>query len=366
MPAHQSVIERQNLLLNMLPEGDPGNCGVLVNDLLDKLAGHYAGQIYSNDPAGKRKLQRDLKCLENNEWVRSAPALENAKRFARVPLEEDTEIDEWAFARLVEGLGVYCNNVSRAHRLAAALRRLQSVDDGGLELPADRFQSIGGGGVLLPADFNPAVLAALLRGLATGQMVKGVYVSQGQRTELTLHVQAAVDRGHDLVILAVDEARPAKGVQPFLLHRFVSVEVISRSAIRRADFDLDQAIQQGLGLTGQVAGHPVTVELLARGAVADLLRDSPLGLDQRCYDCEDEDDGYEARVVATVTPSGHLWHWLAGWGADIKVIGPPAVAELLAQRAAAAAAVYEEEDYPGYLPRVDHGNAGFVSHPRYN
>jgi len=31
-----------------------------------------------------------------------------------------------------------------------------------------------------------------------------------------------------------------------------------------------------------------------------------------------------------------------------------------------AAAVYEEEDYPGYLPRVDHGNAGFVSHPCYN
>ena len=366
MPAHQSVIERQNLLLNMLPEGEPSQYGVLVKDLLDKLAGHYAGQRYSNDPAGKRKLQRDLQSLERNEWVRSAPTLDNAKRFARVPLEEDTELDEWAFARLVEGLGVYCSNVSRAHRLAAALRRLQSVEDGGLELPADRFQSIGGGGILLPAEFKPAVLAALLRGLATGQVIKGKYVSQGHHVELTLHVQAAVDRGHDLVILAVDEASPAKGVQPFLLHRFVSAEVISRSAIRRADFDLDQAIQQGLGLTGQVTGHPVTVELLARGAVADLLRDSPLGLDQRCYDCEDEDDGYEARVIATVTPSGHLWHWLAGWGADIKVIGPPAVAELLAQRATAAAAVYEEEDYPGYLPRVDHGNAGFVSHPRYN
>jgi len=45
---------------------------------------------------------------------------------------------------------------------------------------------------------------------------------------------------------------------------------------------------------------------------------------------------------------------------------PPAVAKLLAQRAAATAAVYEEEDYPGYRPRVDHGNAGFVSHPCYN
>ena len=366
MPAHQSVIERQNLILNMLPEGDPSYCGVLVKDLLDKLAGHYAGPVYSNNPAGKRKLQRDLKCLENNEWVRSAPTLENAKRFARVPLEEDTEIDERAFARLVEGLGVYCSNVSRAHRLAAALRRLQSVEDGGLVLPADRFQSIGGGGILLPAEFKPAVLAALLRGLAAGRVVKGMYVSQGQRTELTLHMQAAVDRGHDLVILAVDEASPARGVQAFLLHRFVSAEVIGRTARRRADFDLDQAIQQGLGLAGQVAGHPVSVELLARGEVADLLCDCPLGLDQRCFDCEDEDDGYETRVMVTVTPSGHLWHWLAGWGADIKVIGPPEVAEPLAQRAAAAAAVYEEEDYSGYLPRITHAHAGFVSHPRYN
>ena len=366
MPAHQSVIERQNLLVTMLPEGDPGKDGVLVEDLLATIGVHFTGQRYSSDSAGKRKLQRDLQELEANGWVSSAPASKNAKKFVRALLEEDTEFDERAFAHLTEGFAVYCSNVSRAHRLAAALRRLQSVEDGGLVLPADRFQSIGGGGVLLPAEFKPAVLAALLRGLANGQVVKGMYVSQEQRTELTLHMQAAVDRGHDLVILAVDEASPARDVQAFLLHRFVSAEVIGRSARRRADLDLDQAIQQGLGLAGQVAGHPVKVELLARGEVADLLRDCPLGLDQRCYDCEDEDDGYETRVMVTVTPSGHLWHWLAGWGADIKVIGPPAVAELLAQRATAAAAVYEEEDYSGYLPRITHAHAGFVSHPRYN
>lgn len=361
MPAYQTVIERQDLLLTMLPEGDPSHCGILVKDLLAKIEGRHAGQLYSSDPTGKRKLQRDLQDLVERGRVSSAAAANNGKRFARVPLEEDMEIDELAFAHLVEGLDVYCSNVTRAHRLAAALRRLQSSEDGGLVLTPDRFRSIAGGELLLPAEFKPAVLAALLRGLATGQVVRAVYVNQGQRTELTLHVQAAVHRGHDLVILAVDGAKAAKGVQAFLLHHFVSAAVIKAPAIRRADFDLEQSIEQGLGLSDQVAGKPIKVELLARGEVADLLRDCPLEVHQRYDDDEEEGDGYEARVIATVTSSAKLWRWLAGWGADIKVMGPPAVVKLLAQRAAAAAALYEEADDPDDQPGVEPIHPCFIS-----
>lgn len=366
MPAYQAVIERHNLLRNMLPEGDPKQCGISVNELLDMIAVHCAGQVYSNDQAGKRKLQRDLQFLVQNEWLSTARGSKQEHLYARVPLEEDLAIDELAFQHLVEGLDVYCSGVSRAHRLEAALRRLQSLENGGLLLTADRFQTIGGGEIVLPAEFRPAVLAALLHGLAADKVVQGVYFNQGQRAMLTLHVQAAIYRGHDLMILAVDDNSRAKGVQAFLLHRFVSATVIGKPAIRRTDFDLHQAIQQGLGLGTQVASHLVTVELLVRGEAADLLRECPLEVHQRYDDSLEEDGDYEARIVATVPPSARLWRWLAGWGADIKVIGPPAVADQLAQRAAAAAASYDEAEFPRYQPRVEPPDTGFISRLRYN
>ena len=139
-----------------------------------------------------------------------------------------------------------------------------------------------------------------------------------------LHPIGLILRGGSSYLVASDGGTSVAKL--FALHRFRSVEVRPDIITAPQDLRLEAALKNGRGQfgVGSQGEAALQLRLACDQVIADLLRESPLGVDQSLALM---DDG-RVEVQVTIADSWELRWWLLGRGSQIEVLAP---AELRAE-----------------------------------
>lgn len=335
-------LERQSRLLALLPPAVTAceQCPD-VTHLLESLAEDY-GKV--SDSARRRALQRDLERLAKEERIEIANPRGKPLRYRRSRRrEDDLTDDQWIWQETVAEITALAPDVSR-HRQINRLweRLLNPVPPAGPVLDATRLRILPDTLRLQPAVVSPMALIAVITALAKGYALDVHYENaQGDQTKARIHPQALIQRGPLPYLFALknEEVEP---VRLYALHRLRAATALPLIPARQAeDFDLDEAIAEGIADFG--SGELIVLELRVRGYLSDILQTCPLSEDQ---DEEDEPDGaaFRIRVTATVPSTGQLLRWLLGAGANVEVVAPPDLRQVVAVQAAKMADIYRTDD----------------------
>jgi predicted DNA-binding transcriptional regulator YafY len=138
----------------------------------------------------------------------------------------------------------------------------------------------------------------------------------------------------DLLYLAAT-ARGHEDVRFYALHRMKSAVECMTPAVVPPGFDLDRALDEGLGQFHDAPGRPPRIKLVLRCAewLVRQLEEAPLAPDQRITAMA----GGMAEVSATVPKSWQLTWWVLARTGSAEVIAPASyrqqIADLLDQGA---------------------------------
>ncbi|MFJ2837058.1 helix-turn-helix transcriptional regulator [Nocardia sp. NPDC087230] len=168
----------------------------------------------------------------------------------------------------------------------------------------------------------PAVLPLLQRAVVDRRQVRMEYSRAGERTVRVVHPWGLVEKETVWYLIAGTE----RGRRTFRLDRVGAVAVLDETADRPADFDLSAEWARIVTRMEQRRAA-VAATVLVSATLAPILADQQ---GRNCTLLGPVDDG---RVQASVTAdtAKMVARQLAGWGADVEVVGPPEVrAELVA------------------------------------
>lgn len=331
MPRH-SRLKAIELLLPI--EGESPE-GLSTQTILERIARLYGDG--RSDAARRRAIQRDLKELvEQKRIMVTDPKLRPLSYLRRMGVAD--EIDDVGWAYIVSNIQQTLADVVPEKRLEAALCRLRS-EDFGVSLPEQRFRIVPDTLRLLPAEFDFNTLARVLRAVSEQRALNIVYRDKkGKRSDVTVHPQAALQRGPRLYFFALKEEE-MEPVRMYALHRVIRAEVSDKPARVADGFELDDAVLRGQADFGD--GNTVRLEALVRGYIADLVRECAVGRDQ-ILDEEPEDGEFEIRLAVTVPSTGQLYRWLLGCGANVKVLAPGDLRDAIVGQAAKIVSLYRE------------------------
>lgn len=339
MAAHQERIERQAKLLERIPmNGDDAFCPD-ASQLLEKLGTVYGEE--ASPEARRRAIQRDLRELVEAEQIEPVNRGGKPLRYRRLK-DAVTEGDDhrYVLELMRETVRKVVETEFPAGHLDAVWRRLLQSDTN-VGLGPDKLRVMSDTQRLCAADIKPKVLADILEALALSRTLNARYRDRTDKvTSPILHPQAFVQRGPRAYLYALkdDEAEP---VRMYALHRFMRTSVGRAPGRQAQGFNLDQKIRSGQADFAD--GETVVLKLLARGYVADLLRDCPLSQQQRIDD-EPEGRPFSARIEAKVPATGQLLRWLLGCGDNIEVLAPEKLRTVVATQAAKMAAHYVQPE----------------------
>lgn len=332
MAAYKDRIDRLDKLVALIPRNRTGDTCPDTSLLLERLESEYADRA---SPAAKRRaIQRDLDELVRDERIQMVNPGGKPLRYRRY--KENLADDKclWAYARAAIESAVSTELPSGL--LDGVLKRLQS-DDVSVQLDEDNLRVVSDTLRLQPAAISAGVLTNVLEALALGRALKiGYRDASDQVTRPVIHPQALLQRGPRLYLFALKNDEP-EPVRMYALHRFTSSSPSERPAQKAEQFNLDEAIKRGNADFGD--GTLIELVILARGYVANLLRECALSADQRLED-EEEGSPFDLRVTATLPATGQLLRWLLGCGANIKVVRPDNLRETVSVQAAKVAALY--------------------------
>ena len=125
----------------------------------------------------------------------------------------------------------------------------------------------------------------------------------------------------------------------YALHRFQGAEVLPQPARSPQGYDIDEALNEGLAEFGPGTADgraPIALLIDCATWVTTVLEEAPLSADQSV---ERRPNG-TGRVSATVSDSWQLRWWLLSKGADVEVVGPPALRDEIGGALSAALARY--------------------------
>lgn len=334
--AHKDRVERLERLTRLLPlSGHPGDCPD-PGTLLHRLAHDY--EHHTTCQSRLRAIQRDLAELVKDGLIRVVNPGGKPLRYCRTSASD--EVDPY-LSDYTRKLTLSLIQAALPTRRFEGLWKYVLGADPGLGLDDDKFRVVSDTQRLLPADIHADVLAAVLEGLATSRTLDAGYRdAEGKYTRPVLHPQALLQRGPRLYLFALknDECEP---VRMYALHRITSCRLADRELRPAQGFFLQQAIDGGSADFGD--GREIHLVLRARGYVADLLRDCPLGASQRIED-EEENASFSFRAQADVPATGQLLRWLLGCGDNIEVVEPPELRRVVAMQTAKAAGIYSAFD----------------------
>ena len=293
---------------------------------------------YPNNPAGRRKLQRDLQYLEQAEAIESQRINPQDWRYrrARHELADDALIRDGELqnlrARLLDAV--------RESRLAAALTRELSaptIDFVGRDL----FRVVPDHLQLREVSLSPVVVDAVLEGLLEQRPINAHYRKRsGEAGAGVLHPQGLIQRGPLPYLLAIKEDNPEL-VKQFPLHRMDRATVLANQQSRiLPEFDLQGYLEEGRGDFGQ--GDHVRIRVRVRGYIKDIIEACPLADDQQ-IDKEPEGSAFDAMVTATLPSTGNLLRWLLAAGANLEVVEPMDLRQRVATQVAACQRFYEPD-----------------------
>ncbi|MEU3011468.1 helix-turn-helix transcriptional regulator [Nocardia asteroides] len=173
-----------------------------------------------------------------------------------------------------------------------------------------------------PDPAQPAALPPLQRAVVDRRQARIEYLRSGARTVRVVHPWGLVEKETIWYLVAGTE----RGQRTFRLDRIGEVEILDEAAQRPADFDL-QAAWAAIVTTMEGRRAAVAASVLVSPALAPILAD------QQGRNCTLLGPAPDGRVRASITAdtAKMVARQLAGWGADVEVVGPPEVrAELVA------------------------------------
>lgn len=314
MAAHKDRIDRLNLLASLIPRERGGGEFPDARTLQALMAERYDEHV--SPEARLRAVQRDLKELIGDGRIAVINDKAKPLRYRRASDLDSDDRHLWDYARQL--MVSLVREALPAKRLERVWSRLG--DEGAtFGLGQDKLRVLSDTQRLIPADVREEVLVPAMEALAQSVTLQATYRdNEGKLTRPTLHPQALLQRGPRLYLFALknDEAVP---VRMYALHRFINAKLGVAQARKAEGFSLDQAVQRGQA--DFASGGTVALELRVRGYVAELLRDCPLGEDQRMEE-EPEGSDFVARVHATVPDTGQLLRWILGCGPNVEVVAP--------------------------------------------
>jgi len=332
MAAHKDRIDRLNLLASLIPRERGGSEFPDTRTLQALMAERYDEHV--SPEARLRAVQRDLKELMSEGRIAVINDKAKPLRYRRASDVDSDDRHLWNYARqLMVSLVREALPEKRLERVWARLR-----DEGAsFGLGEDKLRVLSDSQRLIPADVREAVLVVVLEALAQSLTLQVSYRdNDGKLTRPVLHPQALLQRGPRLYLFALKNDEP-EPVRMYALHRVISAKLGREVANKPETFSLSDAIKGGQA--DFAAGGVVQLELRVRGYVEGLLRDCALAEDQR-IDEEPEGSPFRARVHATVPDTGQLLRWILGCGANVEVVAPARLREVVAMQIDKVASIY--------------------------
>ncbi|MDD2770339.1 MAG: WYL domain-containing protein [Methylococcus sp.] len=202
----------------------------------------------------------------------------------------------------------------------------------------DKIRTLPAWQPLLPPTVAPAVRDTVFEALDRGKQLRASYQKpwQDEPVEYTLHPLALVQRGVSIYLVCTFDGYDDPRV--VALHRIQTAQRLDDPADRPPDFNLDQAIDDGLfGMGGSL--EPIRLVARFYKPVAQHLLDTPLSEDQQVEDV----DTHHLRLTATVLHTTQLEWWLRSFGAEVEVLEPAELREAMAEQTRWLARKYLEK-----------------------
>ena len=334
MAEYKSRIDRLTSIVKCIPmKGTPKENCLDTGQLLELLSTHYAD--HASPKARFRTIQRDLEELVDSERIQVVNPGGKPLRYCR--FKEEATSDPHRLVYEKAALRAAIEDALPAGRLDK-VRQYMLKDDSDLDLGEDKLRIVTDTLRLIPANIAKGVLECVLEALALSRTLKAGYRDAKETpSEPVLHPQALLQRGPRIYLFALknDETAP---LRMYALHRFTKMKVNEDEARKADGFDLQKLIDRGQADFGD--GETIDVVLRARGYVAELLEACPLSEGQD-FKYDEDEEGFEALVSASVPATGQLFRWLLGCGDKIEVLEPLSLRQMIAAQSAKAAALYK-------------------------
>jgi len=202
------------------------------------------------------------------------------------------------------------------------LDRLQDRVDAG---PAPRKDYTRFGPMI--TDLNTAILDE--------KKIDMVYFSMGRqaKTRRTVHPYRLRHVEDTLYLIGYCDLR--KQVRTFAVDRIESVTVTGEGFRMPENFDLQGFLEDSFGI---FQGPPETVKIRFSPKVAGYIRERIWHKSQQLTDADD------GGVIFTATVAGieEISHWVLRWGAEARVLAPPALRRIVSRHAAVMAEYYRQ------------------------
>lgn len=164
------------------------------------------------------------------------------------------------------------------------------------------------------------VHAALLR----DQQIRVHYQAQvkTEPKEYVINLLGLVEHGAAQYLVANFEGHDSSRI--LALHRIHAAEMLPTKTTKLKDFDLDSYIASGaFGFSGD--SPEIEVTLCFFNGAGFHLKETPLSKDQRIREIDEQ----TLEVTATVRDNKRFRWWLLGFGADLQVISPQPLVQMI-------------------------------------
>ncbi len=319
---YHNRIQRLRRLQAKLPRpGTPEGACLMISQLLLLLPDCYGE---GPDATRRRAMQRDLDELEHAGLAEVINPGGKPQRYRQVSAVLPEDEADWQY--VLSHIHDLVHDLLPQQRLDRVWQRLLRELDGPL-LDERKLRLVPDNLRLCPPAIYAGVLEEVLTALLKECVLEVLYENaRGERGTASLHPQGLVQRGPTPYLFALknDETAP---LRLYALHRMIRAQArLTEPARKAAGFDLDRAITSGQVDFG--TGKVIDLELRVRGYVAEVLRVCPLTPGQ-CLEDEAPESPFTVRVRARVPETGALWRWLLGLGANVEVVAPDGLRQVM-------------------------------------
>jgi len=213
---------------------------------------------------------------------------------------------------------------------------LSEQSDSLLRLWPEKVSVIERGPVLQKPKINAYVQRVIYQALLEEKTIQGCYQPRGsdQTKEYLLHPLGIVSRMG--VIYLICTLWDYDDVKQFALHRFTTAELSDNQMNVKADFSLQNYIQNDRKFAYPLEDKPVELRVLFDAVIAGHLAETPLSSNQQLTLQEDGRVLLTANIVDTL----ELRWWLQGFGDNVEVLSPTVMRDKFKETAGKLQALY--------------------------
>jgi predicted DNA-binding transcriptional regulator YafY len=314
----------------------------MIHTLLASRMGKSASELAEELGCTRRTVYRDLEALQAGGFPIATETRDNRSYWTvlnagrqQVPMAFSTaELMALYFGK--EMLQTYRGTVFH-DAIASLISKIKATLPPGYIDFLDRLQDRVDAGPAPRKDytrFGP-MITELNTAILDEKKIDMVYFSMGRqaKTRRTVHPYRLRHVEDTLYLIGYCDLR--KQVRTFAVDRIESVTVTTEGFRLPENFDLQGFLEDSFGI---FQGPPETVKIRFSPKVAGYIRERIWHKSQQLADADD------GGVIFTATVAGieEISHWVLRWGAEARVLAPPALCRIVSRHAAAMAEHYRQ------------------------